>query len=153
MMAESPEIYQLSKEMNEILKGKVCKKVHIRQEKCTNLPLFEINKRILGAGIQNVHSKGKWLIIHLDNGENILISLGVGGDMLYFEPTESGEKEYQVKLMFTDKSGFTLKFRWFGKFYISRDDELVVEKHLKDIAIHPFDQGLTYDYFHNTRVD
>lgn len=146
-MAELPEIHQLSRQMDEVLKGKVCNKIEIRQKKCTNLPLGEIKKRIIGARVQRVYNKGKWLIIRLGNGENILISLGMGGDLLYFSPPESGQKEYQVKLMFTDKSGFTIKFWWFGKFYVCNEDELVKEKSIKDIAINPFDEGFTYGYF------
>lgn len=97
--------------------------------------------------IKDVWYKGKWIITALNNGENILLSLGMGADVWYFNNDPSQAEKYQVKVTFTDGSGYTARFWWFGKFLLVSDDELASEPNTKDIAIDPFDERFTLDYF------
>lgn len=145
-MAELPEIYNICKQMNEVLKEKVISAVEVKQEKCLNLPVEDMLSRLLHNKIQSVANKGKWIVVKLSNNENMLISLGMGGDLLYFEP-DKAMTEYQIKVLFADQSGFTIKFWWFGKFHIWADEELLAEKSVKDIAIDPFDEKFSYEHF------
>ena len=145
-MAELPEIYKLSRQMNDRLVGKRVKNITLLQEKSLNIPVDEFINRTVGRTILGVQNKGKWFVIKLDAGENILISLGMGGDLLYFEGV-TGEEKYQVEMDFEDGSGFTLCFWWFGRFMLVSDEELPIEPSTKDIAMDPFEDGFTYEYF------
>jgi formamidopyrimidine-DNA glycosylase len=71
----------------------------------------------------------------------------MGADILYFDDEENLPDKYQVKVAFTDGSGYTARFWWFGKFLLVSDDELESEPNTKDIAIDPFDGRFTLDYF------
>lgn len=133
--------------MRDTLCGKTMQSVTLLQEKCSNIPTDEFQKRVVGAKIKEVRNKGKWIIIVLGNGENILMSLGMGADVLYFENEKNQADKYQVKVSFSDGSGFTARFWWFGKFLLVSDDELESEPNTKDIAIDPFDERFTLDYF------
>ncbi|HHV96181.1 MAG TPA: Fpg/Nei family DNA glycosylase [Clostridiaceae bacterium] len=146
-MAELPEIVKLASQMRDTLCGKTMQSVTLLQEKCSNIPTDEFQKRVVGAKIKEVRNKGKWIIIVLGNGENILMSLGMGADVLYFENEKNQADKYQVKVSFSDGSGFTARFWWFGKFLLVSDDELESEPNTKDIAIDPFDERFTLDYF------
>ena len=146
-MAELPEIAKLLGQMNDTLRGKTIQKVVLLQEKCANIPADDFQKRIVGAKICSTINKGKWIITALENGENILLSLGMGADILFFEKEENEPEKYQIKMLFTDGTGYTARFWWFGKFLLASDIELELESNTKDIAIDPFDERFTLEYF------
>lgn len=75
-MAELPEITKLAGQMRDTLRGKIIRSVALLQEKCANIPPDEFQKRVAGLRIGDVRNKGKWIITGLNNGENILLSLG-----------------------------------------------------------------------------
>ena len=148
-MAELPEITKLAGQMKKTLAGKAVKTIELLQEKCANIPEQEFQKRIAGAKVEDVYHKGKWIITKLDNGENILLSLGMGADILYFENEDNLPEKYQIKLSFTDNSGYTARFWWFGKFLLVSVLEINEEPGTKDIAMDPFDERFTEEYFEN----
>ena len=145
-MAELPEICKLAGQMRDTLWGKAIQSVTLLQEKCANLSEGELQKRAVGARIEDVRNKGKWIVTALDNGENILLSLGMGADVLYFD-REENQAEIPVKVVFSDGSGFTIRFWWFGKFLLVSNVELASEPNTKDIGLDPFDERFTLDYF------
>ena len=146
-MAELPEITKLAGQMNDTLRGKTIQTVSLLQEKCTNIPSHDFQDRCTGAKINDIRNKGKWIITSLDNGEHILLSLGMGADLLFFENEDNEPEKYQVKVLFTDGCGYTVRFWWFGKFLLISADELSSEPNTKDIAIDPFDEKFTLEYF------
>ncbi len=146
-MAELPEIAKITHQMNDELRSRVIDEVIILQEKCTNVSVEELKCRIKKAVIEKVYYKGKWIIIAFTNGENILLSLGMGADVLYYLDEKDSSDKFQIKVIFKDNSCFTIRYWWFGKFLIVSDKELCDEKNTKDIAITPFDKEFTYEYF------
>ena len=146
-MAELPEIAKLAGQMRDILRGKTIQTLTLLQEKCANIPFDEFQKRTLGARIEDTSNRGKWIITKLSNGENILLSLGMGADILFFDNEKNEAEKYHIKVIFSDDSGYTARFWWFGKFLLVSDDELESEPNTKDIAIDPFDEKFTLDYF------
>ena len=146
-MAELPEITKLARQMRETLQEKTIKEVTLLQEKCANVSADEFQKRIMGTKIADVYHKGKWIITKLKNDETILLSLGMGADILYFENEDDLPEKYQIKLLLTDGSGYTARFWWFGKFLLVSSDELLTDSNTKDIAIDPFDERFTFEYF------
>ena len=148
-MAELPEIYKYGKQMNDTLKGKKIADFYLLQEKCSNVSEAEFKKRVAGASVERVYNKGKWILTTLDNKETILLSLGMGADVLYYENADSLPEKYQVRMHFTDGSGYTIRFWWFGKYLLVPEYELSDEPNTKDIGVDPFDEKFTPDYFKN----
>ena len=148
-MAEIPEIRKYTRQMKDFLVGKTIAEVELLQEKCLNIPVVEFLERTKGASIVNVFHKGKWIFIKLDNHEHLLLSLGMGGDLLKFEPTEKLPEKYQVKTTFTDGTGYTVRFWWFGSYFLVPENELQHESKTKDIALDPLHEDFTLDYFQN----
>ena len=146
-MAELPEIAKLAGQMKDALRGKTIQTLTLLQEKCANIPSDEFQKRTMGARIDDIRNRGKWIITTLSNGENILLSLGMGADILFFDNEKNEADKYQIKVLFSDDSGYTARFWWFGKFLLVSDGELASEPSTKDIAIDPFDEEFTPDYF------
>ncbi|MCL2776276.1 MAG: hypothetical protein FWD71_23485 [Oscillospiraceae bacterium] len=146
-MAELPEITKLAGQMKDTLRGKSIKNITVLQEKCANIAVDEFQDRTAGAKITDVYNKGKWIITSLDNGEYILLSLGMGADVLYFDSVNNVPDKYQVKVLFADDTGYTARFWWFGKFLLVSANGLASEPNTKDIAIDPFDERFTLEYF------
>ena len=145
-MAELPEISKFRTQMHTELTGKRIQQLHLLQPKCLNLPIEEFQERCCGAQIDGVQNKGKWFVIKLRNQENMLLSLGMGADLLYLDATSTTAK-YHIKLDFDDDTCFTLRFWWFGRFLLVSEDDLPTEPNTCRIAIDPFDESFTYEYF------
>jgi formamidopyrimidine-DNA glycosylase len=152
-MAELPEIKKIADQMYAALTGRQIGSVVLKQPKCSNVTAEELDRRCTGRTVRAVFSKGKWIFVSLDGSENILISLGMGGDILYYEKGSAIPDKYQIEVKFTDSTGFTIRFWWFGNFLIANDDELKTEPHTKDISLSPFDDGFTFDYFRSLLKD
>lgn len=60
--------------------------------------------------ICQVKNRGKWIDVILDDGNHLMIGLGMGADILYFRSTNDVSGNYHCKLCFTDNSGFTCRF-------------------------------------------
>ncbi|MCL2170733.1 MAG: hypothetical protein FWB71_01160 [Defluviitaleaceae bacterium] len=148
-MAELPEITKFAGQMKNTLQGKKISKINILQEKCTNISVAEFDARTSGGVVKDIFHKGKWIFTSLDNGENILLSFGMGADILFFDDPEILPEKFQVQVNFADNTGYTIRFWWFGKFLLIPDNLLADEPSTKDIAIDPFDKNFTLDYFVN----
>lgn len=146
-MAELPEIMKLSGQMKETLRGKTIKSITLLQEKCSNIPADELQKRTENATVTDIYHKGKWIITALDNKEYILLSLGMGAEILYFDKEDKVPEKYQIKVLFTGNDGYTARFWWFGHFLLVSKNDLDAEPKTKDIAIDPFDKRFTLQYF------
>ena len=146
-MAELPEIMVLSRQMNDELKSKEFESVDVIQEKCLNIAVEDFKENITGKTIKEVYNKGKWIFFELTDSYHLLLNLGMGADILYYESDKSSAEEYQCRFNFTDNSGFTCKFWWFGHVNLIQDNELRDHKPTKDIAISPLDSDFTIDYF------
>lgn len=141
-MAEWPEIHKLQTQMDETLRGKRIAGVELLQPKCCNVSPEELTDRLVGASVEQVRHKGKWILTHLSNGQVQLLSLGMGADVLYSQSAEKPPK-YQAAVDFEDGSGYTAKFWWFGHFRIAREEELDTEPNTGEIGIDPFDPAFT----------
>ena len=146
-MAELPEITKFSGQMKRELCGKKVQTITLLQPKCANVDENEFQRRTQGATIVDVAHKGKWIITSLNNGENIVLSLGMGADMLLLDKLGPEPEKYQIKVVFADQSGLTIRFWWFGKFLLMSNGELALDSNTKDIAIDPFDERFTAEYF------
>jgi formamidopyrimidine-DNA glycosylase len=125
---EMPEIYNLAEQMNGVLVGRSVQSVQVRQEKCINLPAVDFEAMLAGRSIERVTSKGKWLFTKLDGEVNLLINLGMGGDVLLHSDCGSVPEKYQLKVDFHDGSMVTIRFWWFGHVHAVRDSDLIDHK-------------------------
>jgi len=102
-MPELPEIYHLSKQMENELVGKKIMDIEVLKEKCLNIDKEEFVSQVSNKVIQSISSLGKWIFISLDSGIKLALSLGMGGDVFYYKDASSSLPEkYQYKIDFTD---------------------------------------------------
>ena len=145
---ELPEIEKLTNQMNRSLKGKKIFDIIFNGEMFLNLDVTEFAQRIRSLVIENVSYRGKLPIISLSNNESIIISTGMGADVLYYDSKKQIRPgKIHINMMFDDGSGFTIRFWWFGKFHLVKTSQISDEKMVSSIAIEPFSELFTYDHF------
>ena len=149
-MPELPEIYTLSKQMENELVGKKITDIEVVQEKCLNIGKDEFITQVSNKMIQSITSLGKWIFIGLDADAKLALSLGMGGDVVYHEDAASSlPSKYQFKITFTDSSCLTIKFWGFGYFHLVKEGEKNYHKQTDKLGVSPLDKSqFTYEYFY-----
>jgi len=145
-MPELPEIFIISGQMAETIIGKRIVFVDIKQPKCLNVSVDDFRKILKDNKISSVTCKGKWIIIKAGNCL-IEIHLGMGGDILYFTSENIPTNNYHYKMGFNDKSGFTIRFWWFGKIYLYSNNNIDQHEIFK-LGITPLNANFTLAYLH-----
>ncbi|MEM2102846.1 MAG: bifunctional DNA-formamidopyrimidine glycosylase/DNA-(apurinic or apyrimidinic site) lyase [Candidatus Bathyarchaeia archaeon] len=146
-MPELPEIANLAQQMNKELKSKQVAKIQSKQPKNLNISPSEFAKKIKGKTVTDVQARGKWVFIKLDPGYYLFINLGMNGDLLYFSPKQAPPEKYHFKLEFTDKTGFTAGFQWFGYIHLVAEKDLDKHKLTSKLGITPTDKQFTLQTF------
>jgi len=145
-MPELPELIVLGKQAAKEITGKQILKVEVYQPKCLNIPPEQFVETATGKTIGRIYSRGKWLFIKLEPDHYLLINLGMGADLLYFTPNSKIPEKYQFKLTFTDHSGFTIRFYWFGYTHLLHQKELRQHKLTAKLGISASDKEFTKEY-------
>jgi formamidopyrimidine-DNA glycosylase len=145
-MPELPEIANLAREMTEQLDGKRIEALDLTQPKCLNVSLRKF-RRIVGKTIEETNPRGKWLVTKLRPEDNLLLNLGMGGDLRYHENNSTIPKKYQLRLTFHDKTQLTVAFFWFGYIHLASDKELARHKMTSKLGTSPLDDDFTIEKF------
>jgi formamidopyrimidine-DNA glycosylase len=93
------------------------------------IDLPELQARLSGRSIQSINRRGKYLVLELDAGENLIIHLKMSGQLSVSNGQVPADKH--VHTVFLLASGSELRFRdirKFGRVYLVRDPEEVLGK-------------------------
>ena len=152
-LPELPEITVIARQMNKETAGKRVADIEVKQPKNLNMPVQEFVKTAKGKTVNNVSSKGKWIFIKLNSAYYVLINRGMNADVLYFTPNQKLPEKYQFKLTFTDKTGFTIQFQWFGYMHLVPEKSLNKHKLTARLGISPMDKEFTLERFKKLLVN
>ncbi len=122
-MPELPEIVVIAKQMDKILWEKEVRSVSITQPKCGNRPVEDYMKHMPGKKVECVSPLGKWIEIVLNHQVRFLVSLGMGGEICYFEGTQALPEKSRLIVRFSDETGFYATLWWFGYFHLVLKNE------------------------------
>jgi formamidopyrimidine-DNA glycosylase len=148
-MPELPEIKVIAAQMNKELSGKCVAEAESRQPKNLNVAVEDFVKAVKGKTISNVAGRGKWIFMKLEPAHFVLINLGMYGELLYYMKGQKIPERYQFRLTFTDGSGFTIFFSWFGYVHLVAEKDEKKHKITANLGINPFDDGFTFEKFDN----
>lgn len=147
-MPELPEIFNLANQMNTELTGKKISGVEIRQEKCLNIPAKEFEALVVNTTIGSIISRGKWIFVKLEPDVYFLLSLGMGGNVLYHKAGKTLPDKYQLKFNFNDGTVLSIGFWWFGYAHAVKATESKMHKMTSSLGISPIDDlEFTYEAF------
>jgi len=147
-MPELPEIYSLANQMNAELVGRKIQRVEVRQPKCLNVPVDEFTKLIQGRTLREVTSRGKWIMVALEPDSYFLLSLGMGGEVLWHKESEALPEKYQIWFDFKDRTRLSIHFWWFGYAHAVAANELEQHKMTASLGLTPLrDPAFTQEHF------
>lgn len=131
--------------MSKELEGKTIRDVEVRQEKCLNMGVDDLKSLMTGKKIGPVTTKGKWIFIKLEPDAYFMLSLGMGGNVLYHEPGDGLPEKYQLAFTFDDGSRLSIGFWWFGYAHAATADRLGEHKMTARLGIPPLDGSFTHE--------
>jgi formamidopyrimidine-DNA glycosylase len=149
-LPELPEITVIAKQMDKEVRGKRIADIEAKQPKNLNMPVAQFVKAAKGKTVKSVSSHGKWLFVKLDPRYLLFINLGMGAELLSFTPKQKLPEKYHFKLTFTDKTGFTAHFWWFGYIHLIPEKELAKHKMASQLGISPMQEEFTLERFKRT---
>ncbi len=117
-MPELPEMVIIAQQMSQTLIGKKVKDVSVFQPKCLNRSEKDYQKHLSGATVANIQPLGKWIRIVFNRDIRLLISLGMGGEILYLKKNQDPPEKTKFMFRFTDGTGFFITLWWFGYIHL-----------------------------------
>lgn len=146
-MPELPEITIIARQMNTELAGKRISEIESTQPKNLNISILDFKEKSSGKIVVNISNRGKWVFIKLEPSYYMLINLGMGADIIYFTSNQKLPEKYQFKLTFSDKTGFTIHFWWFGYVHLVHENNLKTHKPTAQLGMSPTEETFTLEYF------
>ena len=151
-MPELPEVETIRRGLQRKIKNKQIKDIVINVDKMVKKPsLGEFITKIKGKKIKEIDRRGKYIIIHLDSEDKLIVHLGMTGLLIYPYDNKITEKEINPKhnhLIFTFTDDTQLVFndvRRFGKiFLVSNIDEV---ESIAKLGVEPLEDYFTEEVF------
>ncbi len=143
-MPELPEVENIRRSLEQRLAGRRITGVRIPSERGKAVPVIKgmdetsFRELAVGARIEGVSRRGKYLILHLDNGLLLVIHLRMTGALLFPEAPE----DRFLRAVFTFDDGVEMRFtdmRKFGGFWLVEDISQVTT----ELGPEPLSEGFT----------
>jgi formamidopyrimidine-DNA glycosylase len=143
-MPELPEVETIRRSLESRLIGRRIASVRIPPDTGKPVPVIKgmeeavFRERAVGTAIEGVSRRGKYLILHLDNGQLLVVHLRMTGGLLF---PEAPEDRY-VRAVFTFDDGLEMRFsdlRKFGGFWLVDD----ISEVTPNLGPEPFDETFT----------
>jgi formamidopyrimidine-DNA glycosylase len=151
-MPELPEVETIRRGLQKKIQNKQIKNIVINVDKIVKKPsLGEFIAKLKKKKIKEIDRRGKYIIIHLDSENKLIIHLGMTGLLIYPYDNKITEKEINPKhnhLIFTFTDNTQLVFndvRRFGKIYlVSNINEIET---LSKLGVEPLEDYFTEEVF------
>lgn len=151
-MPELPEVEVIRRDLEREVVGRKIK--HVDVDAMRSVRRHRMRKQftgqLTGRKITGVERRGKYLIVHLDSEDVLVIHLGMSGQLLRARTSkEKQPKHTHVVVTFTQ--GGQLRFvdpRTFGEMFVTSPEELENEvDELKHLGIDPLETALSWEQF------
>src|SRR3954471_14407711 len=157
---ELPEVEVMRRDLEKDVVGKRIKEVDVRQgpnalriirrhnKPGTKSVRKEFAALLTGRKISKVERKGKYLLMHLEGGDVLVVHFGMSGQ--FVRATKRVPAPPHTHIVFTFQQGGDLRYvdpRTFGEMFVSPVDDLGKVKELAHIAIDPLEDTFTWGAF------
>ena len=157
---ELPEVEVMRRDLEKDVVGKRIKEVEVRQgpnalriirrhnKPGTKSVRREFTSRLAGRKISKVERKGKYLLVHLDGDDVLVVHFGMSGQFL--RGTKRQPLPPHTHAVFTFQQGGDLRYvdpRTFGEMFVTAADDLGKVRELAHIAIDPLEDTFTWGAF------
>jgi formamidopyrimidine-DNA glycosylase len=157
---ELPEVEVMRRDLEKDVIGRRIKDVEVRPTQNALRVIRRHNKpgkrsvrkefgsHLLGHKITKVERKGKYLLLHLDGGDVLVVHFGMSGRFVRANKRQPLPQHSHVVITF--QQGGDLRFidpRTFGEMFVTAGDELGKVRELAHIAIDPLEDTFTWPSF------
>jgi formamidopyrimidine-DNA glycosylase len=151
---ELPEVEVMRRDLEKDVVGRRVKTAEVKSSRNAMRVIRRHGKRkdftsrVEGRKLTKVERRGKYVLLHLDSGDVLVVHFGMSGQFQRGNGRVVIEPHTHVVLTF--QQGGDLRFidpRTFGEMFVTSSDELGKVKELQHIAIDPLDQVFTWPTF------
>ncbi|HEY1331661.1 MAG TPA: bifunctional DNA-formamidopyrimidine glycosylase/DNA-(apurinic or apyrimidinic site) lyase [Actinomycetota bacterium] len=151
---ELPEVEVVRRDLERDVVGKRIKEVDVRPQRNAMRVIRrharrkEFADRLEGRKVTRVDRKGKYVLMHLEGGEVLVVHFGMAGQFLRGNKRQPLPLHTHVVIDFTQ--GGDLRYvdpRTFGEMFVADADALGKVKELDHIAIDPLEDTFTWQQF------
>lgn len=147
-MPELPEVETIKRVIEPQIQGSMITKVAVRRPEVAAYPeADEFCRRLTGQTVSHMSRQGKFLIIHLENKERIVLHLRMTGGLL-LAPAQCPEEKY-THVVFSLDNGTELRFsdmRRFGRFWLLREEETDTCTGMDKLGLDPLAPACNAEY-------
>lgn len=149
-MFELPEYTILARQINKALVRKMIKKGNLGNSPHKfvwyNRKHEEFTKLTRGKVVGKAHVQGRWLIIPLEPGYNLVLG-ECGGKILYHPADSELPEKYHLWLEFEDGSSLTVTTQMWGAMELYEAGKEQERQYIKDMRVTPVEKAFTFKYF------
>ena len=146
-MPEKPEVITVTKKLEKKLLNKKITDCKVYYDKIIEYPTVEeFISKIKNQTMRNFTTRGKWIVVELDN-DYLLFHLRMEGKFFYRDINTPIEKHHHV--VFTIDNTEELHFqdvRKFARIKLIPKEKLYEMKPYSELGLEPWDKNLTVDY-------
>ena len=147
-MPEKPEVMTVCSQLKPRILNKKITGCNVFWDNIIATNLLEFKTKIIGQNINDIDSRGKFIVIRLDD-YFLLIHLRMEGKFTFREKKKKKEKHEHVELILDNKISWRYRdVRKFGKMYLIDKDKVNGVKPLKDLGYDYYDSNLNEDYLY-----
>lgn len=149
-MPEKPEVLTVVKSLKPRIVGKTIRDCNVYWENIIAYPTtMEFKKEVVGQKINDVFTRGKWIVISLDK-DYLLIHLRMEGKFFFRKINDLLNKHEHVEFILDDDISFRFHdVRKFGKMYLLDKSNAYDVKPLVEIGLEYNDSNLTKEYLYD----
>lgn len=149
-MFELPEYTILAKQINKTLVGKTITCGHLGNSPHKfvwyNRKHDEFEHLTRGKVIGKPRVQGRWLIVPLEPGYNLVLG-ECGGKVLYHPDASELPEKYHLWLEFDDGSSFTVTTQMWGAMELFEAGKEQERQYIKGMRVTPAERAFTFKYF------
>jgi len=150
-MPELPEVETIRRDLDREIVDRRIKTVEVKAHRSVrrHRTSKDFIGRLEGRKVKAVIRKGKYLLIKLDDGNVLVVHLGMSGQLLRASPKDPVERHTHVTITFSQ--GGQLRFvdpRTFGELFVTAPDHLAAEvPELAHLGFDPLEQAMSWTNF------
>jgi formamidopyrimidine-DNA glycosylase len=151
---ELPEVEVMRRDLEKEVVGKRIRNAEVRPARNAmriirrHARRKEFSDRLASKKITKIERKGKYVLLHLENGDVLVVHFGMSGQFIRGTKRQALPQHTHVVLEFVQ--GGDLRYidpRTFGEVFVTAADELGKVKELDHIAIDPLEDTFTWQEF------
>lgn len=145
-MPELPEVETIRRELDAVVPGRL-----IVSSWAHGSEKFAPAQEAVGAGIDAVRRRGKYLLVDLDDERELVIHLGMTGQLSVIAPEDQSERDEYVRAEWTFSDESRLRYRdvrRFGRIRVVDAGDYTTITTLARLGPEPFDDEFTATHLH-----